>query len=154
MLVDPTQPPKRKRIHKPRRPRKLGPMSQAEKNLVAQVVTDSALEPTSTEIKTLAVALRRSPTTIKKTIDEARDKFVESAKDYVEMHKEAVVQALANGSVDGLEQAIKGSQWAMEHISGEGSRIVEKEAKSEGGVKVMVGVKVGGMNTEITSHEE
>ena len=135
-----------KKKPKQRRPRKLGKVSQAEKNLVAQVVADSALEPSSGEVKALAVALRRPISIVKRIIDDARDKFVHNARDYVEIHHKAVKKALQNGDAKSLDVAVHGSAWAIEHTSGEGSRIVEKDAKQEGGMKVLIGVKIGGLN--------
>ena len=124
--------------------KRVGGISKDEKEIVAGVVMSQAGEMTTTQINGLARAMRRSPAVVKGLIEDARDQFVEKAGRYVEIHMEATEGALAEGD---HEQALKGSQWALTNISGEGARIVDKPNTESGGVKVMVGIKIGGTQT-------
>ena len=44
-----------------------------------------------------------------------------------------------------VEVAVRGERWAMENISAEGVRIIGKVNNQSTGVKVFVGVRVGGL---------
>jgi len=86
---------------------------------------------------------------VRKLVEEAKESFVESAVDYVRIHKQATDAALASGTVAGLEVAVGASQWAMENLSAEGARIIDRAAgKGSGGPVINVGVKIGGMNEQ------
>ena len=138
-----TDPPKK--IFNPKRG---GSPTKAEKELVAQFVLDQPAEVTPRQVNALAKVLRRSKELTKQLIEDAKDNFVESAGRYVEIHREAVEAALLNGDSKSLEVAVKGSQWAIESLSSDGTRIVEQPNVDSGGVKVMVGIKLGGMNAD------
>jgi hypothetical protein len=119
--------------------RKTGRPSKLDKALVAQVVSAEVVAPVSTkQITGLAVTLGRSRASIKKMIEDARENFVESAGDYVAIHKEATMSALARGDD---EVAAKAAQWAMTNMSFEGARIVDKAASEPAGTKIMIGVR-------------
>jgi hypothetical protein len=126
-----------KKRHKP---------TDAEKALVAQVVLESPLAITDSQIGSLARGLRRSKESIKALIEEARENFVCSSQRYVDIHKEAMEQALKNGDAKSLEVASKGSAWAITNISAEGTRLIDKGKEENSGVKIMIGLKVGGKN--------
>lgn len=126
--------------------RREGPVTQAEKDLIAKVVSDSPRELKQGQINGLAQALRRSRETIKALVEEARDTFVERSKRYVDIHMEAAEKALADGSAKALEQAVKASQWAMENLSAEGARIIDRPTDQAGGHKILIGIKVGGVS--------
>lgn len=112
------------------------------------VVMDQPGELKPSQINGLAKALRRSKDAVKSMIEDAQEKFRANADFYVETHKAATQAALNMGSVAGLEVATKSSQWAMERISGEGARIVEKAGAEAGpaGPRVMIGIRVGGID--------
>lgn len=129
--------------------RRAGGPSVAEQNLVTALVLDSPTEVKPSQVTALAKALRRSPAAIKGMIERAQLSFREKAERYVEVHMEATERALRHGSVNGLEVAQKGAQWALERMSGEGVRVIEpKPGQGEGGAvgpRVLIGIKVGGI---------
>jgi hypothetical protein len=49
-----------------------------------------------------------------------------------------------------LDVAARASQWAMENLSAEGQRIVDKPAAGKGdmGPRILVGINLGGMNSK------
>ena len=129
-------------------PKRVGGITDAERNLVAQVVLDQPAEVTPAQVNGLARALRRSKAAIKTLIEDAQESFRENAGFYVDAHRKATESALTHGSIAGLEVAQKGAQWAIERMSGEGARIIEPkvEGGNQGGPRVMVGIRVGGLD--------
>lgn len=119
-----------------------GTATDAEKALVKQFVQDQPREVTPAQTRALAKVLRRSTDMVKSLIADAREEFVTAATDYVRMHKQGVQDAIATGDPKGLDAGIRGAQWALENISMEGQRIVDKVAKGDSGTKVMIGVKL------------
>lgn len=138
---------------KPKQPRRKFRLSPAEKDIIAEVVQKSETPITTEQVKGLALTLNRRKETIKKAIEAAREDFAESAGEYVRAHKEVVTRGLEDGSVKGLEQARLGAEWAMENMSLEGSRVIDKPTKEGSGVQVFVGVKIGGMKDPETPVE-
>jgi len=128
--------------------KRVGPLTVAEKNLVAQVVLDQPGELRPSQINGLARALRRSKEAVRSMIEEAQEAFRANASRYVEVHMKATEEALAHGSMDGKEIAMKGAQWAIERMSGEGARIIEPKVTDagQGGPRVMIGIRVGGVD--------
>ena len=120
--------------------KRMGVPTKADKALVAQVVLDQPAEITPAQITGLAKTLRRSKDAIKQMIEEARENFVAGAERYVEIHREATEAALADGD---NEQALKGAQWALQNISAEGVRVVEKTVEASSGSRIMIGIKLG-----------
>ena len=129
-------------FHKPRRSRRAGSTTKAEKELVARVVLDQPREVSPRQIHGLAIALRRPKEVIRALVEEAKEHFVANASDYVRIHKQATDQALENGEND---IAAKAAQWAMEHLSAEGVRIVEPKADQAAGNRIQIGIKLGGI---------
>lgn len=127
------------------RGKRSGALTKADKELVARVVLDHPCEVAPQQVNSLAKALRRSRTAIKQAVEEARENFVESAGRYVEIHRAATEQALSDGD---NETALKGSQWAIAHISHDGARVVEKESSEPSGNRIMIGIRVGGVNQD------
>lgn len=127
-----------------------GAPSKAEKAMVAQVVQDFPGEVGPTQVKALATTLKRTKEAVKAMIDQARENFVSEAESYVNIHKQVVTTALANGDAKSLDVALKGSQWALENIGSDGSRVIEVAKAGPGGTKVMVGIQIGGMRTPET----
>jgi hypothetical protein len=139
--------PKRKR----KLPKRTGVITKVEKDLIARVVADQSSEMTERQINALAVVTRRSKALVKKAVEEAHETFVDRSKRYVDIHLATVEQAFAKGTDKGLEVAQKGSQWAIENISEQGARIVEKKSDDTStGTRIMIGVALGGTKTPLT----
>lgn len=102
------------------------------------------------QVHSLAKALRRSRTAVRQAVEDARDTFVERAGRYVDIHMTTVEAALANGDAKSLEVAARGAQWALEHVSADGVRVVEK-TEANPGLKVAIGIKIGGVDTPVTA---
>lgn len=126
--------------------RRQGKPSEAEKALVAQVVQDQPTTITPSQINGLAKALNRTPAVIKQLVAEARENFVAAAGDYVAIHKQAAQLALANGDAKSLDVAVKASQWAIQSISADGQRVVERTTSEPTGQKIFIGINVGGVS--------
>lgn len=127
--------------------KRLGPVTDIEKDMVAKFVLDQPAAITPSQTNALARVLRRSKDVTKRLIEEAKDKLVDSTERYVDIHRQTVETALSNGDAKSLEVALKGSQWAMEHISQDGTRVVDKAGSGGGnsGTKVLIGVQIGGL---------
>lgn len=125
-----------------------GSMSKVEKDFIAQFVQDQPTGITPTQERSLAKVMRRSRETIKSALEEAKDKFVASAERYVDIHRAATEAALATGD---NEQALKGSQWALTNIGAEGARIIDKQTEAPTGSRIMIGIRVGGVDKPITA---
>jgi hypothetical protein len=139
----------RRKLLSPRLPRpgKRGPVTLHEKEAVASIVMDHPGPLSEIEAQALAVAFRRSPDTIKGLIDDARATFAAKAGRYVEIHAQATEDALKTGELD---TALKGSQWAIERIAQDGSRVVDKTTDQTGGTKIILGISMGGISPRIT----
>lgn len=88
-------------------------------------------------------------------IDQARERFSGAAVDYVNLHKEATVLAVANGDAKSLDVATRASQWAIEKLSHKGGRVIEAPAKvvGDGSTKILIGISLGGKNPTYTDTE-
>lgn len=141
--------PKAKRAGKP---------TQVEQSLITQFVRDQPREVTSGQVAALARVLRRPRETVKSMIEAAREDFAVEASFYVAAHKTSVQRALDVTNKDGehdakaLDVAARASQWALENLSAEGVRVVDKPSAGKGdtGPRIMVGINVGGLNTKPT----
>lgn len=120
-----------------------GTTTKQEKEFVAQFLQDQPKELTTSQVTSLSKVLRRSKDAVRNMVEEARDNFAESAGFYVNVHKEATRGALAT---EDYEQALKGSQWAIEHLGMEGIRIIDKASTQPSGNKIMIGIRVGGVD--------
>lgn len=126
-----------------------GRPTEAEKALIAKVVADQPAEMTSTQVTALARTLRRTKDTVKSMIIQAKEDFQAKADFYVKAHEQAVGAALANGDAKSLAVALEGSQWALENLSIDGVRVIDKQTEnSGGGGKVLIGIKIGGMRED------
>lgn len=122
--------------------RKKGRASKQEKQVVAQIVAENPGPITPKQVTAIATLTNRTKDMVRKMVEEAKQNFVERAKDYVDIHHMATVAALADGD---NETAIKSSQWAMEKISAEGVRILDKTAETSSVPKVQIGIMMGGV---------
>ncbi len=132
-------------------PKRTGPLAKEEYDLVAQFVTD---QPNATPQQTndLAAAIRRTPAAVKKMIEVARDNFASKAERYVDIHAAATEAALASGTATGLDTAMRGAQWAIERMTADGVRVIDKPAGGgAGGAKILIGIQVGGIGTPVTA---
>ena len=136
-----------------RRFKRRGGITKQERAIVAGVLVSSPKEMDKSQVSALARVLDRKPETVKVIIEEAREKLTGRAGRYVDIHMQATEQALADGSPKALEQALKGSQWAITNISGDGARIVDKPNVESGGTKVMIGLKIGGLVEPSEDHD-
>jgi len=99
----------------------------------------------------MARMLRRSPEVVKELIQDARVTFAKRAPRYVDIHLRATEKALASGTAAGLDTALKASQWAMERIAADGARVIDPpKASASSGMRVIVGVAVGGIKPPVT----
>jgi hypothetical protein len=131
-------------IFKPGATKRTGAVTEPEKVLVKQFVLDHPGPLQPKQVKALATLTRRSVAQVQAVIEEAAVEFAEAAKDYVWIHKQAVADAYATQD---YETAIKGSQWAIEKIGKGNVRVIEpaKGNAGEGGTKILIGIKLGGM---------
>lgn len=130
----------------PSTPRKRGgPITAAEQSLVQQFVADQPRDLLPIQISALSTLLQRSELTVKEMVEKAKVKFVSRAESYVDAHHQATQEALADKD---YEQALRGAQWAIEHISVGGARIVEKVAAESTSPRVMIGVQVGAIDSD------
>jgi hypothetical protein len=135
----------------PKQQKRKGRLMNSEIAVIEAALADSPTEASPALVQGLSMTLKRSKQAVKDAIDRARIKFAQQAEHYTEVHKQVVDTALLDGSAKALEQARLGAEWAMENISIEGTRIVDKPSKDVNtGLKVMVGVKIGGMKDGIT----
>ena len=123
----------------------VGPPSKAEKQFIGQLVADNGGVLTKRQVKAAAELLQRQPRMIRKHIERARREFNGRALKYVDLHMKAVEDGINTGDPKGIEAGMKGAQWAIERISHEGARIVDKEANQPSGTRVMVGIQIGGL---------
>lgn len=130
--------PKQKRVYK-----RMGSATDTDKALVAAVVMDSPRELSTQQTNALATVLRRSKDVVKTLIEEARENFQANAKRYVELHMQAVEDAVASGDPKALGEAMKGAAWAISNLSAEGTRIVEKETKGPTGTQILINIPMG-----------
>lgn len=135
--------------HRPKVFKRRGPVSQTEKEFVAQFVQDQPTAITPAQITALSTTMRRSKEQIKTMIEQAKDNFQGAAEYYVDVHKRAVDAALENGDAKSLHVAVQGAQWAMENLSAEGVSILNKKQDSGPGAgKIMIGIQIGGIRQE------
>lgn len=143
MPTDPTATPIPKRKHKQPKSKRKGAPTKAEKALVAQLVLDQPAEMSVSQVNALARTLRRSKDVVREMVERARENFVASAEDYVEVHRRATAGALESRD---FEVAGKLSQWAMSNISEQGVCVIEKAAEGPSGPRILVGIRIGGID--------
>jgi hypothetical protein len=133
---------------KPTKYKRKGGITKQEQALVTQFVKDQPTEITTGQIRGLAQTLRRTPDTVKVMILKAREQFVQSASDYVDIHKRATEGALES---EDYETAAKASQWALSNLSAEGERLIERTEIEAQGTKIVIGVALGGTKEQNTT---
>lgn len=133
--------------------KRAGAPSQVEKDFVAQFVADQPGGLTTRQENALATALRRPRDTVRKMLDEAREIVAGNTVRYANIHLQAAEDALASDSMMGKEVAGKLAQWALTNASLDGKRVIDKAASENTGTKIIVGVKIGGVNQEAVPKE-
>lgn len=118
--------------------------SKPDDELVSKFLEGQTGPVTRGQVGAMAKLLGRTPKTVRAMMIRAREKFINKAERYVEIHGQATEDALTSGD---HETAIKASQWAMQNLSAEGVRIVEKQETGPSGTKVMIGVQISGIET-------
>lgn len=128
-----------------------GPISAAEhalvETVVAQAVLDQPTPITPAQTRGLATFLRRTPETVAALIETAKARALDHLDDYVEIHYRTTQQAEQAGE---FATALKGAEWAMEHLGSAGARVVERETKGEAGPRIQIGIQLGGLKTPVT----
>lgn len=115
--------------------------------IVQHAVHAMGHEPTASDVRALAKVTHTAPDTIRDLIEEAKTRFVGSIIDYVDIHKTATQDALANGD---NEVAIKAAQWAIEKTSHAGASVIERDkAKPDTGTKILIGIRLGGQRDTV-----
>ncbi|MEQ1574442.1 MAG: hypothetical protein ABL993_09375 [Vicinamibacterales bacterium] len=128
-------------------PRRGGPVSAVERELVGRFVADQPKAITPAQTKALQQLLHRTPATVKQLIIDAREHFLANGKRYVDIHKEAAEGALLS---EDFETAGKLAQYALSNLSAGGERIVEKvENATAPSARIMVGVRIGGVKSPL-----
>ena|ERR1700674_3152186 len=126
--------------------RRKSPLTPEEKGIIDQVILDSPGGLATSQERGLSQALCRPLAALKPYIEEAREKFVKRAPRYTDIHIAAAEKALANGDAKSLEVATRASAWALENISTENERVIERPTIGPVGQKIMIGIKVGGVD--------
>ena len=119
-----------------------GGITDTEQALIDRFVADQPREISTDQVKALAKVLRRRPSTVRDCIQRARENFVATAEGYVEVHQQAVEGALSRRDFD---TAAKHAEWALEHLSHEGQRVVDRDVAETHVPKIIIGVALGGM---------
>ena len=131
-----------------RRPARRSRMSPSEKIVIAEVVNNAPGGIVSDiQADRLAMMLQRSPTAITSAIASAREQFLAKANDYVDLHNRTVHKAFAQNDLD---VARKGSEWAIEHMSGKNDegeieRIIDKDDSQSNSPRISIGIALGGL---------
>ena len=127
-----------------------GGITDTEQALVDRFVADQPREISTDQVKALAKVLRRRPSTVRDCIQRARENFVATAEGYVEVHQQAVEGALNRRDFD---TAAKHAEWALEHLSHEGQRMVDRDVAETHAPKIIIGVALGGMGLPVVPTE-
>lgn len=139
--------PKKKRTYK--RP---GKTTKDEKEVIKAVVRQTGGDVPLDKTMALAKVFNRPVSTIKKQIQTAKENLAADAGFYVDAHRDVVETALEVGKATFndklLETARKGAAWAIENISGEGKRLVEKQESGPQGTRIMIGVRLSNMTAQ------
>lgn len=131
------------------RKRSLKAKDARQQVIVTQTVQEAGGDLRSREVAALARVLHTNKDHVREMVETARSLLAERAVEYVDAHKKAVDKALHNGDAKSLEVAARATQWAMEHIKFEGKSIVDKPGGESGqGTQIIIGIKLGGQNTE------
>jgi hypothetical protein len=126
-------------------------VSPIERDMVARFVMDQDQPITPVQERAMARMLRRSPEVIRDLIQDARVTFATRAPRYVDIHLRATEEALASGTVTGLDTALKASQWAIERIAADGARVIDPtKAVASSGPRIVIGVEVGLIKQAVT----
>jgi len=110
--------------------------------MVAQFVLDKPREIKYGEIRQLAGLMKRSTEAIKSMIEDAKETLASHAPDYVQIHKDATQQALADKD---YSTAARAAEWALENITHQGVSVIEAKDTRPQAPKVMVGINIGGL---------
>lgn len=134
-----------------RAPKRVGKLTKDEKQVVKAVVRQAGGELPLDQTKALAKVFNRPVGTVKAMVTRAKDNLAADAEFYVDTHREVVEHAMevarATLSDKHAEVARKGSEWALESISGDGKRVVEQASSAPQGTRIMIGVRLS--NTSI-----
>lgn len=134
-----------------KRYKRSGKTTKDEKEVVKAVVRQAGGDLPLDRTIALAKAFNRPVGTVKAMITRAKENLAADAEFYVDTHRQVVQDAADVGRATYndklLEVARKGSEWALEHTSGDGKRIVDQPSSQSSGTRIMIGVKLS--NTTI-----
>ena len=139
--------PKTKRKYK-----RTGKVTKKELALVKAITSETPETPSNDQTKALAKVFNRPVSTMKKAIATARESLAADSQFYVDTHRAIVEQAALIGvstmNDKALDIARKGAAWAIERISGDGKRIVDKVDNGPQGTRIMIGIKLSNMSNQ------
>lgn len=134
-----------------KRYKRSGKTTKDEKEVVKAVVRQAGGDLPLDRTRALAKAFNRPVNTVKAMITRAKENLAADAEFYVDTHRDVVQHAADAGKATYndklLEVARKGAEWALEHTSGDGKRIVDQPSSAPQGTRIMIGVKLS--NTTI-----
>lgn len=123
-----------------------GRVTKDEKAVVKAIVRQAGGDLPLDRTKALAKVFNRPVGAVKAMVTRAKDNLAADAEFYVDTHRDAVETALEHGKATSndkmLEVARKGSEWALEHTSGDGKRIIDQPSSAPQGTRIMIGVKL------------
>ena len=133
-----------------------GSLDASEKSSIAEILQGEIVP---AQIDALAIAMRREPGTIEKYVLAAKDKFLQNASKYADIHAEVATRALAEGSPKGLDVARKASEFAMVNTStkdsaGKEIRIIDSPGVSSSAPVIKIGIALGGLPSARNDNDE
>lgn len=141
-----TKPTTPKRTYK-----RVAKTTKDEREVVKAAVRQNRGDLSKEQTTALAKVFNRPVGTVKAMIARAKDNLAADAEFYVDTHRQVVEGASLMGQATYndklLEVARKGSEWALEHTSGDGKRVVDQPTSAPQGTRIMVGVRLS--NTTI-----
>lgn len=126
-----------------RRNYRTDPVTTIERDQVAMFVLHQDQPITPPQERALARTLRRPPAVVKELITDARVTLAKQARGYVEAHLHATRKALARGTPAALKVAVDSSQWALDRIALDGSRVLDPPLAEARRPLVIVGIQTG-----------
>lgn len=135
------QSPPAKPVRKPRKA-----LTEGEQHVIEDIIAQVPGGLTMRQQSALATVLRRPRNMVKQAVAEAALELADRAQRYADIHMKATEVALENGDAKSLEVAARASQWALENINVDGTRVVEKAPDKPTGPAIQIGIMVGGKN--------
>jgi hypothetical protein len=124
-------------------------LSTSDKSIITSVISASTNDAPA-QLDTLALALRKDPSTIAKYVLTARDTFAKNASIYADIHKQVALKALASDEPRAFETARKAAEFSMLHTSSKDSegnaiRVIDAPGQSSNAPVIKIGIALGGL---------